>query len=316
MPTGLVGQLVRQAQPAHPNERPASLDQADSQLALARAVRILPLAAGLFALVVGCAVMIGWVVGSSALAQLGPWPPATRLDTGTAMATIGGATALKGVRRGPRLVALLCTGGILLAVGAVVDWSFGISLGVQRLFATGSVGSAPTFSGSPHAAVVLGLLAGALLTLDSRAVRLHRVFVGCALAGTLLSAFGYVYGASTISTDRTASTVSNFTGMGWHALLVVMLLSCGIVVLGIDRGLKGTLVHRGSDGVFARRLLPAAVLVPLALGGLNVLAYNAGIYDARNGSALLAWSMAVVFSLLVLFAAHTVYTREAARRLA
>jgi len=258
------------------------------------AVRILPLASGLVALGAGCAVMIGWVLGSGALAQLGASSPAIRLGAGTAMAAVGGATALKSARSGSRLAALLCAGAILLAVGAIVDWSFGISLGAQRLFAAGSVGSGANFAGSPYTAVVFGLLAGALLTLDSRAVALHRVLVGCALAGTLLSAFGYVYGVSTTSTNPPVSTVSSYTGMGWPSLLVAVLLSSGIVALGIDRGLKGTLVHGGADGVFARRLLPAAVLVPLALGGLNLVAYGAGIYHARNGFTLFVWWRVVV----------------------
>lgn len=54
----------------------------------------------------------------------------------------------------------------------------------------------------------------------------------------------------------------------------------------------------------ARILLPAAVLVPVALGGVVVPVERAGVFDAAFGNALLAAGNALLLSLLVIGTTH------------
>ena len=266
----------------------------DSSLRVPTAIRLLPPIAGFFALAVGLVVAAGWVFDSGALAGLGLPGLSMKLSTAAGIASAGGATLLITFDRGRRPAIALCGVVLLLTLGALVDWAFSVSLGIARLFPANP--GRPVVSGhtAPHTAVVLALFAGALLTLDARHLRAHRVLVSCTLAGTFLSAIGYLYGAST------THGVSSFTGMSLPSLIAMTVLSCGLVVLGVDRGLKLTLVHRGTAGQLTRRLLPAAVLVPVLLGALALAGEHAGFYDASNGFALFAWAMMAVFSLLVL----------------
>jgi PAS domain S-box-containing protein len=267
----------------------------------------LPLFAGLFAVAIGVTVAIGWAIGNGGLAELGLSVSAIQLSTAAAVASVGGATALVALRRARRWTVLLCGGVLVLAAVAVVDWAFGVSLGIQRLFPVSPVRTVVTDQVAAHTAVVLALLAGALLTLDSRQQRAHRVLVCATLASTLLSAIGYLYRAST------PQAISTFTGMALPSLLILILLSCALVVIGIDRGLKLTLVHRGAAGQLTRRLLPAALIAPVLLGALALAGATGGAYDARNGFALFAWSMAVVFSLIVLGCTLVLRKREEAQ---
>jgi PAS domain S-box-containing protein len=289
----------------------ALADQADgeraSSLRVPAAIRLLPAIAGLLGLAVGFGVAAGWAFGSRALAELG-WPgPSMTLGTAVAIASVGGAMLLITLHRGRRLVIALGGVVLLLMLGALVDWAFSVSLGIQGLFPRDPAPPAVNGYVAPHTAVVLALLAGALLTLDARHSRLHRVLVSCTLAGTLLSAIGYIYGASS------SHGVSTFTGMVLPSLIALTVLSCALVVLGVDRGLKRTLVHRGAAGQLTRRLLPAALLAPVLLGALALVGESAGAYDARNGFALFAWAMAVVFSALVLRVNFALREREEAQ---
>jgi PAS domain S-box-containing protein len=54
----------------------------------------------------------------------------------------------------------------------------------------------------------------------------------------------------------------------------------------------------------ARALVPAAILVPIALGGIAVLGEHAGVFDAAFGTVFLAAGNAMAFSLLAIGAAR------------
>ena len=285
--------------------RPA--DDASALLGIPTAIGLLAPIAGLAAVAAGLVVIVGWFSGSGTLVQLGLGGSAMKLSTAASIAAVGGALVLMAAGRGRRTASVLCGVVLVLTLGALVDWAFTTSLGVQRLFPASPVRTTSAAHVVPHTAIVLALLAGALLTLRSNRPRLHRVLVCFALAGTLLSAIGYAYGAST------PGTISAFTGMTLPALLTATLLCFGLAALGVTRGLKLTLVHRGTAGQLTRRLLPAALVVPAVLGALALVGENAGVYSARTGFALFAWAMAVAFSALVLSLTFTLREREEAQ---
>src|SRR5712671_3702121 len=74
-----------------------------------------------------------------------------------------------------------------------------------------------------------------------------------------------------------------------------------------------TLSSRGTGAVVTRWLLPAAVLVPLTVGWIRLLAERQGLFSEAFGMALFTVVMIAAFSALVLWVARTL-DRSAAQR--
>src|SRR2546421_191209 len=85
----------------------------------------------------------------------------------------------------------------------------------------------------------------------------------CACARGLLAAVGYMY-------DITALfTIGTFTGMAVHTTVTFIVLSGGILGARPDRGMMAVLTRDSVGGVMARRVVPAAIGIPLVLGWLR-----------------------------------------------
>ena len=130
------------------------------------------------------------------------------------------------------------------------------------------------------------------------------------VAVTLLAAVAYLYGAKALL------GISSPTGIALQTLLAQLLLCFGLIAMLVERPPTATLMYRNAAGQLARKLLPAALLAPVLLGGVELLGQTAGLYGARYGVALFAWEMVVVFSLLVLRTTRAVGDRERAQQTA
>jgi two-component system, sensor histidine kinase and response regulator len=73
----------------------------------------------------------------------------------------------------------------------------------------------------------------------------------------------------------------------------------GLLCARPDRGAVAVLAGQGTGSVLMRRLLPAAIGVPLILGWLRLAGERAGLYDTTFGLALFALSNIIVFATLV-----------------
>jgi PAS domain S-box-containing protein len=279
-------------------------------VAIPRVVRLLPLLAGSITIAIGAVVAIGWGIGNRTLTQISPSLPAMKLNAALAVMSLGAAMVLKSRSRAPRAAAILAGAVILVAFAMLMEQVLGLSLGIERQFVSDHLRSGAVGRLSPYTATGLTLLAGALLTLDSRMRRLHRVMIIGAVAATLLAAIAYLYGAKALL------GISSPTGIALQTLLAQLLLCCGLIAMRLDRPPTETLMYRGAAGQLARKLLPAALLAPVLLGGAGLLAQTAGLYGARYGVALFAWEMVVVFSFLLLRTARAVGDREHAQQAA
>src|SRR6185312_11976696 len=74
-----------------------------------------------------------------------------------------------------------------------------------------------------------------------------------------------------------------------------------------------TLAGKGTGAVVTRWLLPAALVVPLAVGWTRLVAEREGLFSEAFGMALFTLMMIAAFSALVLWVAHML-DRAAAQR--
>jgi diguanylate cyclase (GGDEF)-like protein/PAS domain S-box-containing protein len=116
------------------------------------------------------------------------------------------------------------------------------------------------------------------------------IVVGCLC---LVNVIGYVYGI------RNYLAVPFYSTVAFHTSISLLILSLGVLCLTPDAGLMATITSKQLGGVLARRLLPAAALVPLGLGWLRWQGQLRGYYDTAFGLALFTSAATVVFLVLI-----------------
>jgi PAS domain S-box-containing protein len=128
-----------------------------------------------------------------------------------------------------------------------------------------------------------------------------------ALLIALLALLGYAYGVAAFY------RFGAYYGMALHTAGAFLALSLGILFARPDRGFMAVVSSVTDAGHLARRLLPAAVLVPFLAGWLRLLGQRAGWYETEFGLALFALSNIVVFAVLVGWSAGSLQRLETER---
>jgi len=157
---------------------------------------------------------------------------------------------------------------------------------------------------APAAATVIALLAGALtMPRGYLAGRLYAALIAVGIFITALDLVGYAFGVKEIY------RVSAFAAMSLPTALAFAALLLSAVLARPDAGWIAAVVSSNSGGVTARRLLPAAITMPVLLNGLMVLVVKLGYLEASVGFAVSAVSTAagygiVTYAIAVWFARH------------
>src|SRR5437588_4795466 len=102
--------------------------------------------------------------------------------------------------------------------------------------------------------------------------------------------------------------------MAVHTAVTCMVLSTGILVARPDRGIMAVLTRDSVGGVMARRVVPAAIGIPLALGWLRWEGQRAGLYGTAFGVGLIVIAHIVVFTAFVWWTAASLDRTDVARR--
>jgi PAS domain S-box-containing protein len=261
-------------------------ESADSSRNLARF-------AAFVALVVGCFVLAGWELDMETLTNLVPaWPRMVRLTascfllSGASLwlATVGAA------RTSMVFAALVAACGALMLIAHGSYWNVyldNLSIGPVPAAIEGL--SAPRMA--PATALGFLMLGLSLVfAVPRRSALLHQAL---AIAGLLIGWVGlsrFVFGGDPLIP---------FTEMAVHTAILFLLTSAGVLMLRTDAGIAALLVSEGVGGAMARRLLPAAVLVPLAAGALSVFYERRATFGFEIAIALFALLSMIVFVAFV-----------------
>jgi signal transduction histidine kinase/CheY-like chemotaxis protein len=211
--------------------------------------------------------------------------------------------------------------GVLVAViGATVlfEYATGIDLGIDALFlfdrTWGRVGVITAGRMGPSGAMswtTLGL-AIVLAALPSR----HRPQAWAAALALVamsigsLSLIGYLYGASALY------TVPTITIIALQTTTFVLAVSIGVVVSIPERAPVRLITDPGPAGELMRRILPAVIVIPIALGLLRLWGEQGGLYDLAFGTAIRTLTEIALLSGLLWWAADAIGRQARARQLA
>ncbi len=240
------------------------------------------------------------------------------LASGAALWLLHPRSAAPRQRSGGRVLAAAVS---LLGLLVLAEYIFAIDLGIDLLLFPETVQDiARHLPGRPSPITALSflLLGLALLLLEVElrwGIRPAQL-LGLAVAFISLQALvGYLYLEERLFTpSRLISALPLFTPMAVHTALTFLLLSFGLLAARPERGLIGVILGDDVGGVMARRLLPAAILVPILVGGARLLGERLGLYGVTFGVSITVIIIIVGFLAMVGWNASALHRIEATRQ--
>lgn len=162
---------------------------------------------------------------------------------------------------------------------------------------------------SPQTAVAFILLSVAILL--SR-VRAHTLIVRTAATAVLV--FGFINILDVLYDAGTPTILGGFTQMALPTAATFIGLSLGVSALHPQGSILELIRLAGPAGALTRRLMVAALIIPIVVGGLRLAGERAGWYEGAYGVAIMTLMTILLFTAAVRITARTVERAEAERR--
>jgi diguanylate cyclase (GGDEF)-like protein len=147
---------------------------------------------------------------------------------------------------------------------------------------------------APNTALNFLILGIAVMNIDRRLARVwpSQFLTIIGAMSSVLALMGYAYGV------RSFYGIGAYIPMALHTAACFLAISIGTLCARPERGLMSIVSTAGSGGVVLRRLLPAILIVPAALGWIRHEAYSSRLVDPEFESWLLVVSIMTAFALL------------------
>jgi PAS domain S-box-containing protein len=163
---------------------------------------------------------------------------------------------------------------------------------------------------APNTAFNFLVLGSGLLFLHSRSRRLSPWACICALISgfeSMVAVLGYAYGI------KSFYGIESFIPMALPTATSFLIMAYGIMSCQASHGFLAIITGKSAGGAMARRLLPAAILVPAVLGWVRLEGQRYGFYDAEFGAALYTVTNMVVFAAIVCCNALSLFRTDSER---
>ena len=281
-------------------------------------IKHLPFFASTISILLACLTLIGWIFDISILASLipsghrmSPTSMISFLFAGASLALMHSPPVnreIQGLARGFALVVLF------FGLFATIDILLGLTPSLeQHLFAWVFSYAHPQSikAASAQGALSFVFLGAALLFLDvpSLRARMQVYLSACVtLLISTLSLLGYGFQA------RSLYEMTPARGIALNTTCALILLSLGVLSSRVDMGLMKILTGHNVSGQVARRLLVAAIIVPLLLALVAIVGERVGRYDSAFGAALLIVLNITIFLALIWRSAELLHKVEAERQ--
>jgi signal transduction histidine kinase/DNA-binding response OmpR family regulator len=271
------------------------------------------------AILVGCVVLAGWTLDVGVFVRVLPGPVAMNPVSAVGFLLAGASAWLLQDERADqrmRWISRACAlVVVLVGLSRLLQVLFGLGPGIDQILFPERLVSEAASTGFPNrmafdTALDFVLIGGALLYMDRRTRHGRWASQYLALAVFVLSilAFaGYIYGVANLYGNTSYIPIATMT---------FVVLSAGLLCAHPERGLMAVVTSRNVGGVVARRLLPAAILVPLVLGWFRLRGQQVGLYGTELGVSLITVANMFVIAALVWWSARLLYRIDGERRLA
>jgi signal transduction histidine kinase len=285
------------------------------QIDLVKASKRQSMVAGVVAALVGLLVLLSWAFDIGSIKSVFPSTNAMKANTAACVLLSGASLFILREESRTRKVGWLgyvCAGLVVLVatltlIEYVARWDLRID---QLLFEDRTVlaSAFPPGRMAPGTALNFLMMGVALILLGARrAFGLMQELALLTLLYSMLTLVGYLYGASSLY------NILPHVAIALHTMAAFIVLCLGVLWARPEQGLMAVLTSRSVAGVILRRLLPAAVCLPIVIGWLRLAGQRAGYYQTEFGVALFALSNVIVFSSLILLTAKLVHRLDSER---
>jgi signal transduction histidine kinase/CheY-like chemotaxis protein/HPt (histidine-containing phosphotransfer) domain-containing protein len=265
----------------------------------------------LFVLAVSALVLVGWQLAIAALTS--GHPAHVAMNPLTALGFIAGAGSLWLLQAPPATTARRAAqlgAALVIVIGGttLIGYMTGGNLGLDQIVYRERLGANRI---APNTGLNFLLIGATLLLLDwepRSGYRPAQLLVLVPTAVALTSVLGYAYDVGELY------GFARYIPMALPTAVAFLALGVGIACARPDRGFVSVMASAHAGGVLARRLLPAAVLIPTLLGWLRLRGQRAGLFGAELGLAMAVVANIVVFGALIAITAGSLDRADRRRK--
>ena len=280
----------------------------DRSSALDKLARRTPLISAIIVASIALLVLTSWALDFHLMMRFAP--DRIAMIPATAVCFLLAALSLALAERAARsdvtrwLQQLLALAVAAIAVIEFIEYAYERNLGIDLFLFRERILSAPwrpagRIAVNSSAALLLMALGLLSVSHDIKKRDWHsQMFAATGIMIALVALLGYVFGV------RDLYSMTPSSGMALMTVVTFLVLGVGILFSHRERGLTALLVDHGAAGVMTRRLLPAAMILPVVLGMLRLAGEQAGMYDSDFGVSVFAVASIVTFLSVVVWAAR------------
>jgi PAS domain S-box-containing protein len=272
---------------------------------------------------ISCLVLFGWCFNITLL-KSGLWNDVATVKVNTALcfAIASGTLALiirhaNPLKLGQATTQPILSGilSILLISGlTLLEYGSGWNLKIDQFLFSDQISLATPHPGRMgiNTAVKFMLLGIALWLFNHRrpaSIKIAQLITLATAAIALQAVVGYSYGVRIFYQPS-----GHITAIALPTALMFLILCIGMLFLYPDRGFMQSFTTELDGGVIARKLLPAAILLPFFLGWCLVWGYRAGYYEPEFGFSLLVVSLVAIQTALIWQSVELLNRNDAKRR--
>ena len=264
----------------------------------------------IFIIIIGLIGLSGWVFNVLAFVQIMPNLASMKVNTalsfiltGTALSLITTGKIQSGRRSTRYLFVGIVTIVLIISILTLIEYFSNLDLIIDQLLIIDLRTPPESFPGRMSLATAVSfLLTGlALLFLYMKQSLAAQILAFSVFFLAFLAFVGYVYNVQALY------TVFTYSSMALHTMLAFMLTSIGILFAHSDKKIMGIITSDTTGGVMARRLLPAATIMPFILGLIIYMGETNDIYNTFSSFLLLILSSIVVLFGLIFWNAYYLY---------
>ncbi|MGH7573254.1 MAG: GAF domain-containing protein, partial [Gemmatimonadota bacterium] len=267
-----------------------------------------------FVALVAVAVLVGWALDVEFLKGGLPGHVAMNPTTALGLALAAGALwmwhALGGEASATRIGPVIRTVAVLvIGLGAITlaGYVIGHNLGVDQILFRARLGGNRI---APNTAISLLLIGAALLFFGwprprgavAEAVAIFPIGIA------VVSLLGYAYGVDAMY------ELGEYIPMSLATAVSIFVLGLAIFCARPDRGFVSVIISDDPGGILARRILPAAILLPAALGWLTLWGERTGLLSGELGVTIGVVVGILAFATLIGITARSLTLADRARK--
>lgn len=273
----------------------------------------------LLAMVIGALVLLGWAFDLNVLKTAGVGDATMKPNAALSFLLSGVALwslASSRFKQSPQdKIGYLCAGVVsAIAWMTLAQYLFHVNVGIDTLlYPAIPVDLHDSHPGrmAPATAVAFVLLSTAIGCMKGAQSFSAWISQSAALGAVLIgfiATLGYLYGVEDLY------RFYSYAAVAFPTALLFVLLGLGVMLARTDHGFAATLISHDSGGFMARRILPAAILLPLVIGWLRQQGEHAGYYGPGLGLAWFTAANIALFVFLVWFSARSLNRKDAEGR--